>query len=112
MQYFSRYHVQSHCGLQSKFLQGTIERRCQVRMIGKYDLRKTNITSRTIKSNFHDILMDTELNSKSTLIRNLHDNFSFAAMKIEVHATEMAKSAMGIVNEKCILGNASELQKK
>lgn len=56
--------------------------------------------------------MDTELNSKSTLIRNLHDNFSFAAMKIEVHATEMAKSAMGIVNEKCILGNASELQKK
>lgn len=55
--------------------------------------------------------MDSEMNSKDTLIRNLLDNFSFAAIKIEAQATEMAKSAVGFVNEKCILGNSSLISK-
>jgi hypothetical protein len=55
--------------------------------------------------------MDSELNSRTTLLRNLQDNFSFAAIKIEAQATEIAKSAIGFVNEKCILGNLLSTRK-
>ncbi|CAO0803249.1 unnamed protein product [Mucor circinelloides] len=59
---------------------------------------------RAIKSKFYDILMDSEINSKQSISRNLYDNFEFAALKIECQVKALSNSIMGFVNEKCILG--------
>lgn len=61
-------------------------------------------THRAIKSKFYDILMDSEINSKQSISRNLYDNFEFAALKIECQVKALSNSIMGFVNEKCILG--------
>lgn len=58
---------------------------------------------RAIKSKFYDILMDSEINSKQSISRNLYDNFEFAALKIECQAKALSNSIMGFVNEKCLL---------
>ncbi|KAK4512822.1 Fe2OG dioxygenase domain-containing protein [Mucor velutinosus] len=58
---------------------------------------------RAIKSKFYDILMNSEINSKQSISRNLYDNFEFAALKIECQVKALSNSIMGFVNEKCLL---------
>lgn len=58
---------------------------------------------RAIKSKFYDILMDSKINSKQSILRNLYDNFEFAALKIECQTKALSNSIMGFVNEKCLL---------
>ncbi|KAL9548553.1 hypothetical protein MBANPS3_005623 [Mucor bainieri] len=58
---------------------------------------------RAIKSKFYDILMDSEINSKQSISRNLYDNFEFAALKIECQAKALSNGIIGFVNEKCLL---------
>ncbi|KAG2215923.1 hypothetical protein INT46_004179 [Mucor plumbeus] len=45
---------------------------------------------RAIKSKFYDILMDSDINSKQSIARNLYDNFEFAALKIECQSKELS----------------------
>lgn len=64
----------------------------------------TSVGVSTMKTKFYDILMDVNLNSIETVKRNLYDNFYFVALKIEIQATELAKSVIGMTNEKGLLG--------
>jgi hypothetical protein len=63
----------------------------------------TFVYIRAIKSKFYDILMDSDINSKQSIARNLYDNFEFAALKIECQSKELSTSIIGFINEKCIL---------
>lgn len=47
--------------------------------------------------------MDSDINSKQSIARNLYDNFEFAALKIECQAKELSTSIVGFINERCIL---------
>ncbi|OBZ91371.1 Telomerase reverse transcriptase [Choanephora cucurbitarum] len=62
-----------------------------------------NTAVRTIKANFHPLLMDSTLHTKEAVKRNLYENFLFAALKMEGQLKALSKSIIGFINEKCVL---------
>jgi hypothetical protein len=59
--------------------------------------------------NFSELLMDDDLNSVGTVKCNLYDTFSFAALKMEIQATELSKRSGGVCSEKALLGKRIRL---
>lgn len=53
--------------------------------------------------------MDTEFNSKETVLKNLYDNFRAAAAKLEARTSNIAKSKLGPINQKYICGKYSHI---
>lgn len=69
-----------------------------------YTLHEPNrLENSAIKGRYHDILMDSNMNSRPAIIRNLYELFYIAAMKTEAHSTRLSKSINGFINERLLI---------
>ncbi|KAG2208288.1 hypothetical protein INT47_006144 [Mucor saturninus] len=57
-----------------------------------------------IKGQYHDILMNSSMNSKQAIVRNLYELLYIAALKTEAHSRRLCGSIIGFINESFLIG--------